>query len=381
VSDKPRTGQRIASIDVVRGLVMVLMALDHARIICAPQRFAWIHSLKHVTAPWLATELMPHVCTTAFVFLAGLGAGLSESKLGRPALVRFLAVRGLWLIVLELTIVHLGWHLFDWRPVYALQVIWMLGLSMIVLASAIQLPRLALGALAVGVVAFHGWLPELDGVVGTVLHEVAYLLKDDPLQVAVTYPLLPWPGVMAIGYLVARYWRHERRQLVLLVAGAFLFGAGLVMRIAGVGDPEPWLAPGRGAVIDALSVFALTKHPASPDFVLVTLGMVGIALAAAEKSWGYLSVALAVVGRVPLFFYLIHLPVLQLLSFVGFAWLYPSSEAGWWMRGSRHWPQGYVPDLSTAYLGLFVVLCIVWPMCWWFARVKRQSQRWWLRYL
>ncbi len=375
----PSAGARLASIDALRGLVMVLMALDHARIICAPQRFGWIHSLKHVEPAWFVTELLPHLCTPVFLFLAGVGTGLFEEKRGRSAAVRFLASRGLVLIALEVTVVHLGWHTFDWRPVYALQVIWAIGLSLLVFSVLIRLPRGLIAALVVLGIACTPLLPAIADAPGwaaiplTILHQSAYLLRTESLQVAVTYPLLPWPFVLAAGYLAAPLFGKGGRRKVLVAAGIGLLLAFAALRFwnGSWADPDPWSPQARGTLFTVLSFFDVTKHPASPAFLAVTMGIALLLLAALDGARNPLSRWLAVIGRVPLFFYVLHLPLLQLLSTLGFR--YPGAEGGWWMRGSRHWPEGYEPALWTAYLGLVVALALMTPACVAYGRLKARS--------
>jgi len=369
---------RRSSIDALRGLVMVLMALDHARIICAPQRFAWIHSLDHVKPAWLATELVPHLCTPVFLFLAGVGTGLFEAKRGRDATVRFLLTRGLWLVLLEVTVVHVGWHTFDWRPVYALQVIWAIGLSLLLFGVLIRLPRPALWVLAAAGIAAVPLLPELPVLTGQ-----GYLFRRGALEVGVTYPLLPWPAVLAAGYLCAPLFSGDadRRTRTLIGAGGLLLIAFVAMRAASVGDPSAWASHERGAVITTLSLFDVTKHPASPAFLAVTMGVALLLLAWFERSTGRVTAALASIGRVPLFFYVVHLPLLQVLAWLGFGAAFDAASGGWWMRGSRHWPDGYEPALWTAYAGLGVALVVMVPLCRWYGGVKAHSDSRWLKYL
>jgi uncharacterized membrane protein len=367
---------------------MALMAIDHARIICAPQRFAWIADLDRAGAGWVVTHLLPNVCTPGFVGLAGLSAGLYAGRAGWARARRFLWTRGLWLILLELTVVQLGWHSFDWRPVYALQVIWCLGLAMLALAALGGLSRAVLVAAGLTAIALPTVAPGLGAALpaplAATLFSPAYLHRGELLQVAVTYPALPWIGLMALGFAaagpLAAATPGRRRGALLTAAGAALL-LGLGMRLAGLGDPDPWAQSSRGALFTALDLLSLTKHPGSPAFLLIYGAPVLAAMGLATGRAGPVARALGALGRAPLFFYVAHLFLLQLLAWLSLGLPWPDAAGGWWMRGSRHWPDGFTPALWRAWAGWALCLLLLWPASAGWARRKAASKAWWMRYL
>ncbi|WP_281287242.1 DUF1624 domain-containing protein [Methylobacterium terricola] len=307
---------RIGSIDALRGLVMLLMLVDHVR------EFFYYHAQVRdpidlaVTAPDLAaTRLTAHLCAPVFLLLTGLSACLYAGKHGRAAASRFLLTRGLFLILLELTLVNLAWTGTLLPPVLYLQVIWAIGLSMVALAGLIRLPRPALAAVALLIMLGHNLL---DGIVlapdqagytlWSILHQRGFLGL--PWGVARTsYPVLPWIGVAAAGYALGPWFSlaAEARLRRLLALGAAALAGFLVLRgLNGYGDPTPWQ---EGATLGGtiLSFLNVTKYPPSADFLLVSLG-IGLwllalfeVLPAARLGW------LRVFGGAPLFFYLLHL--------------------------------------------------------------------------
>jgi uncharacterized membrane protein len=397
--DHPR---RIDSVDLLRGLVMVLMLLDHTR--------EYVHrdaplfdaaNLQRTTVALFFTRWVTHFCAPVFVLLAGAGASLQRLR-GRSdaELVRFLVTRGLWLIVLELTVVRLGiGFTFDYRAFPGmLQVIWAIGVAMIVLAAFVRAPTaLALGAGA-AIVALHDLA---DGVRATapapgapvsdplgaawmVLHQPGFI-RVWGVSMFVVYPLLPWIGVMLLGYALGHLygWPADRRQRLLERTGAAMLAAFVVLRAANFyGDPRPWIVHERGAVFTALSFIDVTKYPPSLLFVLLTLGPALIFLAWLERTRrGPVGRVLLTYGRVPLFFYLIQWFVAHGLG-IGL-----SVAAGKPVSHLFRLP-GSVPPAPGAGFGLGVTytawvagLLLTYPLCRWFAEVKRRHDRWWLSYL
>ncbi len=366
---------------------MALMAIDHARIICAPQRYAWIDSLDHAGAGWVVTRLLPNVCTPGFVGIAGVAAGLYAARAGVRAARRFLISRALWLLLLEVTVVQLGWHSFDWRPVYALQVIACLGLCMAGLAAVAGLPRGALAGLGLACVLAPQWpalatlLPE---AAATVLVQPGYLLRGDAVQVAVTYPALSWFGLILLGYAAAGPLAAvgpDRRRRVLLGVGAAMAVTGLALRLGGLLDPDPWSGHDRGVLFTAFDLLSLTKHPGSPVFLLVYGAPVVVAMGLATSRSGPVVRGLSALGRAPLFFYVVHLFALQLIAFATLQLPWTDAAGGWWMRGARHWPDGFSPRLWPAWAAWVGVMALLGPATAAWARRKAASDRWWMRYL
>lgn len=388
-----RPGLRIESIDLVRGLVMLLMALDHTRGFF----YSGQHSptdLQQASAALFFTRLITHLCAPAFVFLAGASAFLSGAARNDPraSRSRHLLARGIWLIVLELTLVKFGWSLGLNYEFVGLQVIWALGWCFVALAGLIWLPPWGIAAVGGGMVLLHN-LTDLWGPDGspfprwlwTLLH-VRGDFSVGPITVYVLYPLVPWIGVMALGYLFGASLVRERRSpFALLGLGALalfvaLRGANLY------GDPSPWGAPeGRPAWFAALAFVNTTKYPPSLLFLLMTLGTMFLLLAAAE-SWTRGSVgipgrarqALLVFGRVPLFFYLIHLPLIH-----GLAVLNRLIREGPPRPGMQPWEWGQEAayDLPGVYLVWILVILILYPLCARYDAYRRARRSRWTRYL
>lgn len=384
-----RSTDRLDSIDLLRGVVIVLMALDHARDFFSPFPYS-PEDLSQASAALFWTRWVTHVCAPVFVLLAGLGAGLSALRRGSTeGLSAFLLSRGLWLIVLELTLSNLAW-LSYFQGYGFVQVLWVLGWSMIMLAGLIHLPRplLLIGSLLL-IVGHH----LLDGIAARemaapwsylwgLLHEQMWIPMGGSFGFSVIYPLLPWPAVMALGYwmapVLARSEADRRRQLTQW--GLALTGAFVVLRLINVyGDPSPWQANERGPLFTVLSVLNTTKYPPSLLFLLMTLGPALILLPWLERWRGRAAEALLTFGRVPLFFYLPHFYLLHAMAALYSQLRYGAIE--WWIRSPQSWPEAYVPDLGLTYLAWIVAVLLMLPACRWFAGVKSRRRDWWLRYL
>lgn len=378
--------QRIDSIDLVRGLVIVLMAIDHVRDFFAPAAFA-PEDLSQASAPLFLTRWITHFCAPVFVLLAGTAVALWEARgRTRREVSRFLVTRGLWLIVLELVVVNLSWAQFYYGGFVFVQVIWAIGWSFIVLAGLIWLPRWAIGAFAVILIVGHNLL---DGIraqdlgswdlLWAVLHQ-QYWKQYDPIALLVIYPLIPWLGVMAFGYLLGDLYLGDAkaRKRWLLRAGVAMTVAFVVIRgLNGYGDPRPWEMSDRAGLFTVLSFLNTTKYPASLDFLLMTLGPALCLLAVADRFKGPVARALVVFGRVPLFLYLIHLPVIHLAAIAWSLAMY--GQSGWWLTGS--FPEGYETSLVLLYVVWFLVVLALLPLCRWFGYLKRRSASPWMSYL
>lgn len=318
---------RLQSIDALRGLVILFMLLDHVR-----ETFYLHHQVADPmavasTEPALFfSRLLAHVCAPVFVFLTGLSACLYGARQvdGRAAAAGFLARRGLFLVVLELTLVNFAWT-FQLPPqVVYLQVIWAIGLSMLALAALVWLPRPVLICLGLALVAGHNLLDGLHFAPGHALHEPWAVLHDrgwievtDSLRLRTSYPVLPWIGVIALGYAAGPWFLRgtpaPQRQRRLLAWGAgLLLGFVALRALNGYGE-APW-SEGATSLVTAMAFLNVTKYPPSLLFVMLTLGVGLLLLWAFERRQParWLD-ALAVYGAAPMFFYLVHLYVLKAL--------------------------------------------------------------------
>jgi uncharacterized membrane protein len=375
---------RTESIDVLRGIVMVLMVLDHARDFFWGFRFR-ATDLAVTTAPLFFTRWMTHFCAPVFVLLAGLGAFLYGQRHGPRSVSRFLLTRGLWLIVLEVTVIRLCWIPDLGYHLTVLQVIWVLGWSMVALAGLSRLPRPLLIGVGVALVAGHNLLDPLNAQklgaldwLWTVVHRGGVLMPAPGHRVFVSYPLLPWIGVMALGFALGPLFLREapERRRALLRLGLLACAAFVVLRALNVyGDPVPWSAQPRGAVFTVLSFLNCQKYPPSLLFVLMTLGPALCLLAFLQG--GATARPLVVFGRVPLLFYVGHLVLLRYSSlplgiarFGASALRPPPGHAG-----SPEFP------LWVTYLAWALALLALYPLCRWFAALKARRRDRWLSYL
>ena len=377
--------QRLDHVDLLRGLVMVIMVLDHVRAYFTEARFDPT-DLTRTDLALFGTRWITHFCAPVFVFLAGASAWAARTRRTPGELSRFLLSRGLWLIFLELTVVTFAWY-FTTELALGLvaQVIWAIGASMVVLAGLIHLPRLAVAgfgaALVLGHNLFDGIAPERLGALAPlwrVLHVPGPL---EVVPVFLLYPLVPWVGVMAIGYAAGAqvFARDERAGRRFALAGIALTAAFVLLRTLDLyGDPSPRLREGEATVL-LMSFLNLTKYPPSLLYLLMTLGPALVALAAFRRARGPLADALVTFGRVPFLFYLAHLYLVHALAVgAGVAQGYPASA----LRDVfLRLPEGYGFGLPVVYAVWLGAVALLYPMCRRYAELKARSRAWWLSYL
>ena len=384
---------RVETVDLLRGVIMIVMALDHTRdyfgnVAADPT------NLATTSVGLFFTRWITHFCAPVFFLLTGTGAALSSGRKSEAELSRFLLTRGLLLIVLEATLVRALWQFnVDYR-VTILNVLWALGWSMVTLSLLVRLPRWVAPTFGLALIALHnlvdGVQPAAFGALAplwNVLHQPGFLLSTPEHVVFVAYPLVPWIGVTAAGYgLGAVYrWPSERRRAFLLRAGVALVLAFVALRLLNVyGDPRPWAAQAR-AGFTALSFLNTTKYPPSLLFLLMTLGPALLFLWRFDgREVRTLRPAL-VIGRVPLFYYLLHVLLLHLLTVV----------LGVVRYGQAHWmfespsldkfpmtqPAGWPLPLPAVYLVWLLVVALLYPCCRWYAALKARRTDAWLRYI
>lgn len=388
--EQAKVRPRLDSVDLLRGLVIVIMALDHARDFFTEVRFD-ATDLAQTTAPLFFTRWITHFCAPVFVFLAGTSAWLYQARgKTRGDVSRFLLTRGLWLVVLELTVVRWAW-MFNFNYTTELlfvQVIWVIGVSMIALAGLIHLPLAAVAAIGGVMIAGHnlfdGVTPESLGTWGplwTFLHVQAPIPLESGQTFFVIYPLIPWIGVMAVGYAFGPLLHRPeaaRHRALLLLGGALTVGFVLLRVLNVYGDPAPWSGQD-SAGRTVLSFLNTTKYPPSLLFLLMTLGPAIALLPLLERLRGPLARAVTVYGRVPLFFYVVHLFLIHALALaVGtLAGFDPRSFLRVWLFLPDEWGYG----LPVVYLVWAGVVLALYPACRWFAGVKARRRDAWLSYL
>jgi len=398
----PPARSRIDSVDLLRGLVMVIMLLDHTRdFVHADGLIFDPTDLTRTTPILFFTRWITHFCAPIFVFLAGTSIYLQLARgKTKPELSRFLITRGLWLIVLEFTVIRAAVAFdFDTTSLGFIQVIWAIGVSMIVLAGLIHLPLRAVAAIGIAIVALHnlgdgirvqGWAgpgspaPGFLEALWMVLHQPGFILVlGRPLLVL--YPVLPWIGVMMAGYaLGAVYgWEPARRRRFLVRLGVAMIAAFVALRFLGAyGEQIPFVTQKNG-VFTLLSFLNTSKYPPSLLFVLMTLGPAMLALAWFERTGrGPVGRALVTYGRVPLFFYILQWLISHSLGIV-FSLMAgkPIAHLLAFPGSVRPVPEGAGFSLAVVYAAWVLGIAISYPLCRWFAGVKRRRTDWWLSYL
>jgi uncharacterized membrane protein len=387
---------RLASLDALRGLVMIIMALDHVRdffhsgaMLFAPE------DLARTTPALFFTRWITHFCAPVFAFAAGVGAffWLSRSRTAEQ-LTGFLLKRGLWLVLLDLTAVRFAMFFSLTSGPVILSVLWSLGWSMVLLAFLARLPVHLTGAFSLAIIALHNLTDRIPAStfgsaawLWSVLHQTTALPIGGTV-VLTAYPLLPWIAVMAAGFYLGRVMpaaAGPRGRWLLRLGICLTLGFVLLRGINVYGDPRPW-SPQGSPLMTALAFLRTTKYPPSLQFLLMTLGPALLIWGAFERlSWRSPRNPLLVFGRVPLFYFLLHLFVIRALT-------YPFTLASYGevsflsnplpsLGGSiADYPPGYGYSLPIVYLVWLLVELLMYPACLWFAALKNRRRDWWLNY-
>ena len=388
---------RIESIDLLRGIVMIIMALDHVRDYFHADAFLYDPTDMSKTSVILFfTRWITHFCAPVFIFLAGTSAFLIGLRKSKQELSIFLLKRGFWLVFLELTIINFAWFFNFQFSLITLFVIWALGVGMIVLAALIHLPlklTLAIGILmVVGHNTFDNFHVEGNGV-DAILWSMVHQFQGFPLSKSyflfIGYPIVPWIGVMMLGYCFGTFYQSSysqatRRKILLYLGTALVALFVLIRFINGYGDPHPWSTQ-PNPVFTVLSFLNVTKYPPSLLYVLVTLGPAILFLAVSENYFGTISQKIKILGRVPMFYYLLHLYLIHLLALTAALLTgYDASDMVFntWVTNSPNLA-GYGFSLWVVYVVWISVVLILYPLCKWYDTYKAIQQRtkWWLSYV
>jgi uncharacterized membrane protein len=391
---------RLVSVDVLRGLVMVIMALDHTRDFMSYLRFP-PEDMAHTYGALFFTRFITHFCAPVFCFLAGTGAFLATSR-GKSLqqVSGFFFTRGLWLVILELTVVGFAWGFVPWAHG---GVIWILGWSMVAMALIVRLPVRWIAVLGVGMIATHNLLDRIDPAslgkfywLWMILHTPGRIPITAHFSFFTGYALIPWVGVMAAGFAFGSLLlRPDRRKWILtlgitatalffVLRGFNLYGNGIAglpfgfPRSAGPWSAQPTLS------LTVISFFNTLKYPPSLDYLLMTLGpsliLLGLLdVAKAERSLGRI---LLVYGRVPLFFYVLHLYLIHVMAIVVALAFHQPVWHGPIIGGISPKPFGYGHGLPFIYTMWILAVAILYLPCRWFMELKRGHRDWaWLSYL
>jgi uncharacterized membrane protein len=382
---------------MLRGLVIVVMAIDHVRDYFNFGGEADPMANPGISAALFFTRWITHFCAPVFVFLAGTSAGLMASRKTPTELGAFLLKRGVWLILIEWSVVATAWSFAPWgiaqlngRVGVVMQVIWVIGASMVVLAGAQFLGQRACLVIGGAIVAGHNLLdsvwPVTKGIFDTSqpwwvgLH-AQMMYPGGPFAFAVVYPLLPWIGVMLLAYGAAAVFQEpaQRRDARLLAWGVAATAAFVVLRGVGFyGEPNPWQFQ-NGAIRTLIDFLNVTKYPPSLVFTLMTLGPAAILCAQANRVPVTIRRPLVVFGRAPFAFYVAHLFLIHGLAVAFGVW--QGFKAREFLTYSFFFPKGYGIALPGVFAVWLLVVAALYPLCRWVSAVKARRQDWWLSYL
>lgn len=388
---------RLTALDMLRGLVIVIMAIDHVRdyFLMATSQDPMVD--PNIGVGLFATRWITHFCAPVFVWLAGTSAGLMTARRTSAQLARFLLIRGLWLVIVEAVIVSTeatfaprGIPEIDGLTAVIMQVIWAIGAGMIVLAGLQYLGRRVCLAVGVFIVAGHNlldaWWPvtqlfDRQWPVWVALH-AQMSVRVGPFLLLFIYPVLPWIGVMLTGFGVAGVFERPQagRNRMVRAAGIAMVGAFVLLRaIDGYGDPNHWQVQPGGPMATVIDFLNTTKYPPSLLFLLMTLGPAAILCSFADRLTGPVKGVLVVFGRVPFAFYVAHVLLIHLLS-VGFGML-QGFNLHEMLTVFLFFPKGYGVTLPWVYVIWSLVIGLLYPFCRWMADLKARRRDWWLSYV
>jgi uncharacterized membrane protein len=392
----PIPKQRIESIDILRGLVMLIMAIDHTRdFLLAGHPNPT--NLATTTFFLFFTRWITHFCAPTFIFLSGISAFLAGKRRTTAQLATFLITRGLWLFLVEVLLITFALTLNPFYNVVILQVIWAIGGSMIILGVLVRLKASPYLIGIIGVIIFFGH--NMIDVInfGAVTKEFAWHLLlsakgfsefwpvGQSRGILALYALLPWAGVMMIGYAFGTIYENSfdavKRRKTLLSMGFSLLAFFLVFRYFNIyGDPAPWSVQ-KTTILSIISFFNVTKYPCSLLYLCMTLGVALMALALTEKIKNKFTAILIVFGNVPFFYYICHFYLIRAINvIVFFAIGYNSSQ----IVSATQRP--FEPDalgfnLAGLYLVWMLVIFILYFPCRWYGKYKTTHKQWWLSYI
>ena len=393
--------QRIYTIDLLRGIIMVIMALDHARDFIHYDAF--MHDPLDVQTTHLSlylTRWVTHFCAPIFIFLSGLSIYLQGMRKSKSALSSFLFKRGMWLIFVELFVMGFLWSFQFSYPIFILQVIWAIGISMVFMAALIYLPYMVLLLLGSLIVCFHNALDGIDythhGFFWDLIHNghFAFYPLGEGRNLMIVYPFVPWLGVMILGYCAGKLYAadvsNDWRRKFLLLKGTGLILFFFVLRWLNIyGDPVPW-ADQPNPVEDFFSFFNVNKYPPSLLYLCITIGPGLIFLSLMDsinytegkrKNWMHV---FSIYGSVPFFYYILHFYILHIIASIlyftrGHLWSEPITQPNGPPFAFSAPGEGY--SLQTVYVVWILVVIALYPACKWFSQYRKRHSYWWLGYL
>lgn len=395
--NSPVKGKRIESIDLLRGIVIIIMALDHVRDYFHADYFYYDPTdMTKTNAAVFFTRWITHFCAPVFVFLAGTSAFLVGERKTKNELAGFLLKRGLWLLLLETVVINFAWSFNPSYPFFRLQVIGTLGVCMMIMSALIYLPSKIILVVGLLILFGHNLLDNIQ-VTGNSLKDFLWALLHQRKRfsfgrklIVTGYPVLPWLGIMALGFCFGTLYKKGMDEVIrrkyLQIIGSVATGVFFVIRVTNFyGDMAPWSSQ-KSFILTICSFLNVTKYPPSLLYALMTLGPALIVLAMLEKPLNWWGEIIIPVGRVPLFFYILHLFLLHGLAVVavvlsGRPWTNMISITNINAKDSP-WLQGYGFSLAGTYLVWIVVVLLLYPLCKWYDQYKtNHKEKWWLSYL
>lgn len=382
--DKTQANHRLQSIDVLRGLIMIIMALDHIRDFFSYTAYRPT-DVTQTSVLLFFTRWVTHLCAPTFIFLSGISIYLYSKKAGSLKKTSvFLVTRGLWLIVVEIFVI--SFILTQGYQLTLLEVIWAIGCSMILLAGLIWLPRWMQIMLALAMIFVHDALPlagmaSNDNLLLAFLHNSPFFISNPPVLVA--YTIVPWVGVMLLGYVIGSWFTYppQKRDKLLLSVGVSALILFVILRILNIyGDPSPWSIQERGSIYTFLSFMNVAKSPPSLLFLSVTLGIACILLVLLNKISTGIQKVFITYGRVPFFYFIVHLAV---ISFASYVWTYLLFGKGVNLsfEKAKDWPAAYQPSLLRTYFVWLLLVVLLYFPCKRYGNYKAKSRAWWVSYL
>tara|TARA_R110002096_G_scaffold432240_1_gene648727 strand:+ start:150506 stop:151783 length:1278 start_codon:yes stop_codon:yes gene_type:complete len=393
-----RRAYRLTNIDMLRGLVVLIMALDHVRDFMMMGGVQDPMAQPDIGIGLYVTRWITHFCAPVFIFLAGTSVGLMAGRKPVKEIASFVFKRGIWLIVMEITVISFAWTFtifnepaVDGNYQVFLQVIWALGASMVVLSGAIFMGPRACLIIGATIILGHNMLDAIwptAAMMDATNSPFWYTLHAQathyfgPTMVSSVYPLLPCIGIMMLGFGTASIFQKpaQERDAFLIKTGIAFLAAFVVIRFAGIyGEPNPWQVQEYGALATVFDFMNVSKYPASLLYVLATLGVMSIVCAFADRIKGPVKDVLLVFGRAPFAFYVAHLYLIHVMSIL--LGMVQGFEGHQMVHFFPFYPEGYGTDLMGVYAGWVMVIVILYPFCKWVSAIKRTRKDWWLSYL
>lgn len=387
--------QRISSIDLMRGIVMIIMAIDHTR--------DFFHVDAQVFSPTdlsqtftilFFTRWITHFCAPTFVFLSGISAGISRKRKSSKELSWFLFTRGFWLVILEITVIRFGFAFNLYYDVTFFEVIYVLGVCMMILSALVFLPQKVVLVLGLILIFGHDALnfvrlsPQDSGyVIWTLLQQPGFISIDQTHGIFVSYPIIPWLGIMLAGYGAARLYTDvasEKRKKLLLYSGLIAIILFIIIRFTNVLAPLDAWSVQKNAWFTFLSFINCTKYPVTLLFTLMILGPVLIILAFVENANNRITEKAIVIGRVPLFYFIVHFYILHIAALVIHLILSGKSinEIDFHLStGLGGVARGVGYSLIWTYAAWITLILVIYPLCKWYNDYKTRHTHWWLSYL